>query len=158
MTQRLQKHLFHWHTSEKGFESLPSVRVSTPEYSALRVLKLQNLGAKPSICVLWARDAFVPQISLCLNEWINEWKLLSRVRLFETPWTTESMEFSRPEYRSAQPLPSPGESSQPRDRTKVFLHCRWILYQLSHEGSLTLDSNCWHKQNVEHLNEEFIKL
>ena len=26
-------------------------------------------------------------------------------------------------------------SSQPRDRTQVYLHCRWILYQLSHQAS-----------------------
>jgi len=24
--------------------------------------------------------------------------------------------------------------SQPRDRTRVILHCRWILYQLSYQG------------------------
>ena len=26
-------------------------------------------------------------------------------------------------------------SSQPRDQTQVYLHCKWILYQLSHKGS-----------------------
>ena len=26
-------------------------------------------------------------------------------------------------------------SSQPRDQTQVYPHCRWILYQLSHKGS-----------------------
>ena len=36
-------------------------------------------------------------------------KLLSHVQLFVTPWTTESMEFSRPEYWSGQPFPSPGD-------------------------------------------------
>ena len=29
-----------------------------------------------------------------------KWKLLSRVQLFVTPWTIQSMEFSRPEYWS----------------------------------------------------------
>ena len=29
-----------------------------------------------------------------------KWKPLSRVRLFVTPWTIQSMEFSRPEYWS----------------------------------------------------------
>ena len=29
-----------------------------------------------------------------------KWKFLSRVQLFETQWTIESMEFSRPEYWS----------------------------------------------------------
>ena len=29
-----------------------------------------------------------------------KWKLLSRVQLFVTPWTIQSIEFSRPEYWS----------------------------------------------------------
>ena len=43
-----------------------------------------------------------------------EWKLLSHVQLFATPWTVAcqaplSMEFSRPEYWSGLPFPSPGD-------------------------------------------------
>ena len=40
----------------------------------------------------------------------EEVKLLSRVRLFATPWTVQalpSMEFSRQEYWSGLPFPSP---------------------------------------------------
>ena len=38
--------------------------------------------------------------NLCsLSNWLK-WKLLSPVWLFETPWTIQSMEFSRPEYWS----------------------------------------------------------
>ena len=37
------------------------------------------------------------------------WKLLNHVRLFATPWTIESMEFSKPEYQSGYPFPSPGD-------------------------------------------------
>ena len=33
-------------------------------------------------------------------------KSVSRVRLFVTPWTIQSMEFSRPEFWSGQPFPS----------------------------------------------------
>ena len=45
-------------------------------------------------------------------------KLLSRVRLFATPWTVayqapQSMEFSRQEYWSGVPLPSPGDLPNP---------------------------------------------
>ena len=29
-----------------------------------------------------------------------KWKLLSHVWLFATPWTIQSMQFSRPEYQS----------------------------------------------------------
>ena len=42
-----------------------------------------------------------------------KWKSLSRVWLFSTPWTVQSMDFSRPEY------PFSRASSQPRDRTQV---------------------------------------
>ena len=41
-------------------------------------------------------------------------KVLSHVRLFATPWTRESVEFSRPEYRSGSPFSSPGNLPNPR--------------------------------------------
>ena len=34
------------------------------------------------------------------NSYARKWKSLSHVRLFTTPWTIQSMEFSRPEYGS----------------------------------------------------------
>ena len=45
-------------------------------------------------------------------------KLLSHVRLFVTPWTVvqqapPSMRFSRPEYWSGLPFPSPGDLPNP---------------------------------------------
>ena len=40
-------------------------------------------------------------------------KLLSRVQLVAIPWTTQSMEFSKPEYWSGQPFPSPGDLPNP---------------------------------------------
>ena len=45
---------------------------------------------------------------------LREGKLLSRVRLFATPWTVAhqiplSMEFFRQEYWSGLPFPSPGD-------------------------------------------------
>ena len=46
-----------------------------------------------------------------------------------------SMGFSRQEYWSGLPFPSPGESSQPRSQVQVSCIGRWILYHLSHEGS-----------------------
>ena len=62
---------------------------------------------------------------LLLNEFellflpIVKVKLLSRVRLFATPWTAahqapRSMEFSRQEYWSGLPFPSPGDLPDPR--------------------------------------------
>ena len=48
----------------------------------------------------------------------SEVKLLSRVRLFATPWTVAyqappSMRFSRQEYWSGLPFPSPGHLPNP---------------------------------------------
>ena len=45
-----------------------------------------------------------------------KWKLLSRGQLFATPWITESMEFSRPEWVA---FPFSKGSSQSRDQTQV---------------------------------------
>ena len=42
-----------------------------------------------------------------------KWKSPSRVWLFATPWTIQSMEFSRPEYWSGWPFPSPGDLPNP---------------------------------------------
>ena len=43
----------------------------------------------------------------------SEWKSLSRVQLFVTPWTVQSMEISRPEYWRGEPFPSPGDLTNP---------------------------------------------
>ena len=68
------------------------------------------------------------------QHWINrKWKSLSPVLLFATPWTIQSMEFSRPEYWSGEPCPSPGDLPNPG-----LLHCSQILYQLSYQGSMLL--------------------
>ena len=40
-------------------------------------------------------------------------KVSQSCRLFVTPWTIESMEFSRPEYWSGYPFPSPGDLPDP---------------------------------------------
>ena len=46
--------------------------------------------------------------------WISsQWKSLSLVRLFATPWTIQSMQFSRPEYWNGWPFPSPGHLPDP---------------------------------------------
>ena len=41
------------------------------------------------------------------------------------------MEFSRPEYWSGQPFPSPGDLPTQRSNPGLW-HCRQILYQLSY--------------------------
>ena len=42
-----------------------------------------------------------------------KWKSLSHVWLFATPWTIQSMGYSRPEYWSGEPFPSPGDLPNP---------------------------------------------
>ena len=44
---------------------------------------------------------------------VSKWKSLGHVRLFVTQWTIQSMEFSRWEYWSGQPFPSPGDLPNP---------------------------------------------
>ena len=65
--------------------------------------------------------------------------LLSYIWLSATPWTVScqaplSMEFSRQEYQSELPFPSPGNRSNPGSKPG-FQHCRQILYHLSHQRS-----------------------
>ena len=59
----------------------------------------------PQVCSLYQAGPFYS------SKW--KWKLLSRVWLFATPWTVQSMGFSRPEYWSGQPFPSPGDLPNP---------------------------------------------
>ena len=47
---------------------------------------------------------------VCCRKW--EWKSLSHVQLFATPWTTRSVEFSRPDYWSGS-FPSLGDLPKP---------------------------------------------
>ena len=57
----------------------------------------------------------------------RKWKLLSRVRLFVTPWTIQN---------SAVGSLSLLQGVFPTQGLNPGLpHCRWILYQLSHKGS-----------------------
>ena len=50
---------------------------------------------------IWDNSRMPLALEYIALEYINiESELLSRVRLFATPWTIESMEFSRPKYQS----------------------------------------------------------
>ena len=67
-------------------------------------------------------------------------QMLSHIRLFETPWTVAYQSspftgFSRQEYRSGLPFPSPG-SFLTQGLKPGLPHCRQTLYSLSHQGSL----------------------
>ena len=51
--------------------------------------------------------------SFAPNFYFNKVKSLNHVRLFVIPWTKQSVEFSRPEYWSGQPFPSPRDLPNP---------------------------------------------
>ena len=62
--------------------------------------------------------------------------MLSHVQLFVTPWTVScqaplSMEFSRQEYWSGLPRPSPGDLPDPRIKPKsLALQAYSLLFEL----------------------------
>ena len=110
---------------------------------------------------------FTVPFPYCPSEQQWTWKSLSHVRLFVTPWTIQSMDFSRPECWSGLPCPPPGNLPNPgieprspalqadslpaepqgkpwvaypwifqiQESNRGLLHCRWILYQQSYQGS-----------------------
>ena len=64
---------------------------------------------------------------------VSERSLLSSVQLFVTPWTIQSMEFSKPEYLVGSL--SLLQGIFPTQKLNWgLLHCRWILYQLNYQG------------------------
>ena len=58
-------------------------------------------------------NQFCVYVSIYVCIYVEVKKSLSRVRLFATLWTIQSMGFSRPEYWSGQPFPSPGALPNP---------------------------------------------
>ena len=76
------------------------------------------LISNPNICPILLSSKKRPQPALlCLKEKVKV-KSLSHVRLFATPWTvayqaSPSMGFSRQEYWSGLPFPSPGDLPDP---------------------------------------------
>ena len=66
-----------------------------------------------ALCRLYSIPCWVPSPSTFFGTWKVKWKLLSRVWLFATPWTIQSMEFSRPEYWSGWLFSSPGDLPNP---------------------------------------------
>ena len=103
-----------------------------------------------SVIMIWLQIIEIPtQTGLS-----NKVKSFSCVQLFVTPWTVAyqappCMEFSRQEYQSGLPFPSP------RDLPNLgikpgLLHCRQSLYHLSHQGSPNNISN-GKKLNILHL-------
>ena len=80
-------------------------------------------------------------ISFSKRNYRKKGKSLSCVRFFATPWTVAcqappSMGFSRQEYRNGVGCHFLLQGLFPTQGLSPGLpHCRWILYQLSHQGS-----------------------
>ena len=86
-------------------------------------------------CPLFYMLLHSPPVSTTLQPpWKWKWKSLSHVQLFATPWTIQSMEFSRQGYWSGLPFSSPRNLPN-RGSNPGLPHYRWILYQLSYQGS-----------------------
>ena len=96
------KHMWPWSRQLKSLPFTPLVGVFTV-FSLLHSLQL---------IYEWALFDLLPKRCLKPYMW-SEVKLLSRVQLFVPPWTVahqapQPMEFSRQEYWSGLPFPSPG--------------------------------------------------
>ena len=68
-------------------------------------------------------------------KWKVKVKSLSRVRLLETPWTAAyqaplSMGFSRQEYWSGVPVPSPGRKARSPQMEKIGCKCQIFFHSL----------------------------
>ena len=78
----------------------------------MKLLSRVRLFATP-----WTVAKLLSRVRLFVTPWTVA-KLLSRVRLFATPWTvayqaSPSMGFSRQEYQSGLPFPSPEDVPNP---------------------------------------------
>ena len=65
------------------------------------------------MCLRYPSHSLVTILVILIKQVMQKKKSLSRVWLFVTPWTIQSMEFCRPEYWSGQPIPSPGDLPDP---------------------------------------------
>ena len=99
---RLQKHLPSFLLPSECY-SFPA----TPKWEDIKELNLQFVSTLHSLSFF-----FFPETQQAHACEVSE-RSLSRVWLFVTPWTIESMEFSRPEYWSGSPFPSPEDLPNP---------------------------------------------
>ena len=136
--------LLHWQVG-----SLPLASPRKPQGCPAAAAK--SLQSCPTLCnpIDGSSPGFpVPGILQARTlEWVamsfsNAWKWkvkvksLSRVRLLATPWTTSyqappSMRFSRQEYWSGVPLPSPQGCPNP-----ALIHCLYLAFQIIHSPLL----------------------
>ena len=95
--------------AEKGFPCERLKYLLLPHRSVFLFVHFYELPMRPVLSSLYLSQN---RESLAYCE-VVKWKSLSCVRLFETPWTIQCTEFSRPEYWSGYPFPSPGDLPNP---------------------------------------------
>ena len=86
-----------------------------------------NFGSYSLIEVRWNHllPIYLPRF---IEVW--KWKLLSCVRLFVTPWNSPG------QNTGVSSLSLLHQIFPTQELNQSLLHCRWILYQLSYQGSI----------------------
>ena len=150
-----------WWRNAPSFEtSLPSSWISSfllcdlgqatsPLWASFPICKMRMMGAQTSSSS--CEDEIISFYVMCLQQWpahgnflhVRSACMLSRV------WTVVhqaplSMGFSRQEYRSGLPFPSPGIFPT-QDSNLGLLHCRQVLYSLSHQRNPRSQKLCGKK-------------
>ena len=103
------------------------------------------LAAPDTLCVQLFNFFLIVFVHFCHSFLKAKVKSLSRVWLFGTPWAVDrqaplSMGFSRQDYWSGLPCPSPGDLLT-QELNPGLPHCRQTLYHLSHQGSYSYTSH-----------------
>ena len=130
--------IYHWETNVE-WQHLTVSGIA----DCLRGGILPQRSAKWSLGTLadgkWPIEGGVSQLTTQIGV---KCQSLNHVWLFVTPWTVAhqaplSVEFSRQEYWSGLPFPSPG-TFPTQESNPDLPHCRQILYSLSHQGNPSL--------------------
>ena len=104
-------------------DSLPAESPGKPKNTGVGSLSLlqRNFPTQESNQGVLHCRWILYQLSYQESHQFSSVQLLSCVQLFETRWTIQSMEFSKPEYWSLYPFPSPGDlpnsGIKPRSRS-----------------------------------------
>ena len=114
-------------------------KASSLQHSAFFTVQLSHSYMTTRKTIALTRWTFVGKVTSLLFNMLC--RLLSCVQLFATPWTVASqaplsMEFSRQEYCSGFPFPSPGDLPDPGIKPKCPTLQVYSL-PLSHLGSLS---------------------
>ena len=119
--------------SKPGLEKAEEPEIKLPTFTG-SLRKLGNSRKTSTSVSLTMPKSFTVWITInCgkLLKWEWKWKSLSHVSLFATPWNSPGQNTGVGSHSLLQGI-FPTQESNPG-----LPHCRWILYQLSYQGSLT---------------------